>query len=134
MIYASFFTVLGFVLFQLMPETLLGMFRPSEAMLAIGVPALREISISFLFAGFCIVAGSVCQALGRSMFSFFVSVLRQVVALIPAAWLLSLTGNVNNVWWCFPIAELMSLVASVLFLRKALRDMEQRMALLAGES
>ena len=133
-IYASFFTVLGFVLFQLMPETLLGMFRPSEAMLAIGVPALREISISFLFAGFCIVAGSVCQALGRSMFSFFVSVLRQVVALIPAAWLLSLTGNVNNVWWCFPIAELMSLVASVLFLRKALRDMEQRMALLAGES
>ena len=133
-IYASFFTVLGFVLFQLMPETLLGMFRPSEAMLAIGVPALREISISFLFAGFCIVAGSVCQALGRSMFSFFVSVLRQVVALIPAAWLLSLTGNVNNVWWCFPIAELMSLVASILFLRKALRDMEQRMALLAGES
>ncbi len=133
-IYASFFTMLGFVLFQLMPETLLGMFRPSAAMLAIGVPALREISISFLFAGFCIVAGSVCQALGRSMFSFFVSVLRQVVALIPAAWLLSLTGNVNNVWWCFPIAEVMSLAASVLFLRKALRDMERRLSIPEGES
>ena len=131
-LYASFFTVLGFVLFQLIPETLLGMFQPSASMLMIGVPALREISISFLFAGFCIVASSVCQALGRSMFAFIVSVLRQIVALIPSAWLLSLTGNINNVWWCFPIAELMSLVASALLLRKALREMDNRISMNKG--
>ena len=127
-LYASCFTVLGLILFQLIPGVLLGMFHPSEAMLAIGIPALRRISLSFLLAGFCIIAGSACQALGKSMFSFFVSVLRQVVALIPAAWLLSLTGNVDNVWWSFPIAELVSLAASVVFLRRALRDMEQRIA------
>ncbi len=131
--YASCFTVLGFVVFQLCPGLLLAVFNPSEAMLAIGVPALRRISLSFLLAGFCIVAGSVCQALDKSMFSFFVSVMRQIVALIPAAWLLSLTGDVNNVWWCFPIAELFSLAASGFFLRKALRDMEQRLSLLGGE-
>ncbi len=125
-IYASCFMLLGVACFQLIPQVLLGIFSPSETMLAIGVPALRRISLSFLLAGFCIVAGSACQALDKSMFSFFVSVLRQVVALIPAAWLLSLTGDVNNVWWCFPIAELMSLAASIFFLRKALKDMEKK--------
>lgn len=130
-IYASSFMLLGFALFQLIPATLLGMFRPSEAMLAIGVAALRRISVHFLFAGFCIVAGSVCQALDRSVYSFFISVLRQVVALIPAAWLLSLTGDVNMVWWAFPIAELMSFAASTFFLRRSLRHMEEVMTLAA---
>ena len=127
-LYASCFMLLGALCFQIFPGALLGIFSPSETMLAIGVPALRRISLSFLLAGFCIVAGSACQALNKSMFSFFVSVLRQIVALIPAAWLLSLTGNVDNVWWCFPIAELMSLAASALFLRKALRDMEKKLS------
>ena len=131
-VYASFFMLLGLACFQLIPRVFLGAFSPSETMLAIGVPALRRISLSFILAGFCIVAGSACQALDKSLYSFFVSVLRQIVALIPAAWLLSLTGNVNNVWWCFPIAELMSLVASVFFLRKALRDMERKLAVSAG--
>ena len=126
-VYASCFMLLGVFCFQVLPQVVLGIFSPSEAMLAIGVPALRRISLSFLLAGFCIVAGSACQALDKSMYSFFVSVLRQVVALIPAAWLVSLTGDVNNVWWCFPIAELMSLVASAFFLRKALRDMEKKL-------
>lgn len=127
-IYASCFMLVGVLCFQVFPQLLLGIFSPSETMLAIGVPALRRISLSFLLAGFCIVAGSACQALDKSMFSFFVSVLRQIVALIPAAWLLSLTGNVDNVWWCFPIAELMSLAASLFFLRRALRDMERKLA------
>ena len=127
-IYATCAMLLGVFCFQVFPQVLLGIFSPSETMLAIGVPALRRISLSFLLAGFCIVAGSACQALDKSMFSFFVSVLRQVVALIPAAWLLSLTGNVDNVWWCFPIAELMSLAASVFFLRRALRDMEKKLS------
>ena len=126
-LYASCFMLLGFAAFQLLPKVLLGIFNPSEAMLAIGVPALRRISLSFLFAGFCIVAGSACQALDKSMFSLFVSILRQLVALVPAAWLLSRTGQVNNVWWAFPIAEIMSLLASVIFLRSALKGMEKRL-------
>ena len=124
-LYASCFMVLGFVLFQLIPGVLLGLFNPSEAMLGIGVAALRRISVSFLFAGFCIVAGSTCQALDRGVSSLLISVLRQIVALIPAAWLLSMTGDVNMVWWSFPIAELMSLLASAFFLRRSFRHMEQ---------
>ena len=127
-LYACCFMFLGLALFQLIPQVLLGVFSPSEAMLAIGVPALRRISLSFLFAGFCIVAGSTCQALDRSMNSLFVSILRQVVALIPAAWLLSKTGDVNMVWWSFPIAEIMSLLASAFFLRSALKGMEKTLS------
>ena len=128
-LYASCFMLLGFTLFQLVPGTLLGMFHPSAAILAIGVPALRRISVHFLLAGFCIVAGSTCQALDRSIYSFFVSLLRQLVALIPAAWLLSRTGDVNMVWWAFPIAELMSLAASAFFLRRSFRQMEETLRL-----
>ena len=124
-LYASVVMLLGFTVFQLFPRTLLGIFSPSEAMLAIGVPALRRISPSFLFAGFCIVAGSTCQALDKSLYSFLVSLLRQVVVLIPAAWLLAQTGELNNVWWCFPIAEVMSLIASAFFLRRSLSEMEK---------
>ena len=127
-LYACCFMFLGLALFQLIPQVLLGIFSPSEAMLAIGVPALRRISLSYLFAGFCIVAGSTCQALDRSMNSLFVSILRQVVALIPAAWLLSRTGDVNMVWWAFPIAEIMSLIASAFFLRNALKGMERTLS------
>ncbi len=128
-LYACCFMFLGFTCFQLIPELLLGIFNPSEAMLAIGVPALRRISLSFLFAGFCIVAGSACQALDRSMNSLFVSILRQIVALLPSAWLLSKTGDVNMVWWCFPIAEIMSVLASIFFLRSALRGMEKTLSI-----
>ena len=127
-LYATSFMLLGFLVFQLVPRELLGIFSPSEAMLAIGVPALRRISISFLFAGFCIVAGSVCQALDHSMASMIVSILRQLLALIPAAWLLSKTGDVNNVWWAFPIAEVISLLASAFFLRTAFTDMEKKLS------
>ena len=126
-LYATIIMLLGFCAFQLIPGTLLGIFSPSKSMIAIGIPALRRISLSFLFAGFCIVAGSVCQALDKSMYSFFVSILRQVVVLIPAAWLLARTGVLDNVWWCFPIAEVMSLLASFFFLKRSLRDMEKRL-------
>ncbi len=122
--YACCFMLLGFALFQLIPGVLLGVFKPTETMLAIGIPALRRLSVSFLFAGFCIVAGSTCQALDRSMYSFFISILRQLVVLVPAAWLLSKTGDVNMVWWSFPIAELMSLAASAFFLRRSFAHME----------
>ena len=95
--------------------------------------ALRKIAIHFPIAAFCIVGGSVCQALGKSLYSFFTSVLRQVVALIPAAYLLSLTGNVGNVWWCFPIAEVVSACATAFFLRRALRNMDRELTLAEGQ-
>ena len=98
-----------------------------------GIPALRKIAIHFPIAAFCIVGGSVCQALGKSLYSFFTSVLRQVVALIPAAYLLSLTGNVGNVWWCFPIAEVVSACATAFFLRRALRNMDRELTLAEGQ-
>lgn len=116
MIYAIAYMALGFAAFQLFPEFLLGFFNMSDAAsLAIAVPCLRIISISFIMAGFCIIAGSVFQALGKSIYSMFVSIARQLVVLIPAAFLLSLTGDVTAVWWAFPIAELMSVVASLVF-------------------
>ncbi len=126
-LYASCFMLVGFLAFEFIPQILLGIFNPSETMLGIGIPALRRIALSFLFAGFCIVAGSACQALDRSVNSMMVSILRQLVVLIPAAWLLSKTGDVNMVWWSFPIAEIMSLLASIFFLRSALKGMERRL-------
>lgn len=116
----------GFLAFQLIPAQLLGLFSPSEEMLAVGPVALRTISYSFLLAGFCIIAGSVCQAIGNPMYSLIVSVCRQLVVLLPAAWLLAQTGKLDLVWLSFPIAELMSVTLSTIFLRRTLRAAEQR--------
>ena len=108
----------GLVIFQAAPEFLLGLFDASEAMLEIGVPALRTISYGFVLAGFGIVCGTAFQALGSATYSMMVSIARQLVVLLPAAYLLSLTGRVQNVWWSFPIAELVSMLITVLFLVK----------------
>lgn len=132
-LYAVCILAVGLLLFEAIPGVLLQAFSPSEHMLAIGIPALRKIAIHFPIAAFCIVGGSVCQALGKSLYSFFTSVLRQVVALIPAAYLLSLTGNVGNVWWCFPIAEVVSACATAFFLRRALRNMDRELTLAEGQ-
>ena len=112
----------GTILFWLFPEALLGFFDAGEEMIRIGIPALRIISLSFCVAAVCIIMGSIFQAFSKSIYSLFVSVGRQLVALIPAAWLLSLTGEVTNVWWAFPIAEVTSLLLSVTFFRKVYRD------------
>ena len=118
----------GFVIFQTCPAGLLALFEASEEMTAIGVPALRIISISFLLAGFCIIAGSVCQAIGNPFYSMIVSVCRQLVVLLPAAWLLAQTGQLELVWWAFPIAEIMSTTLSAIFLRRTVRSAGARMA------
>lgn len=115
-LYAMCLMVIGFLVFQLMPVKLLMLFEASETMLAIGVPALRTISYSFLLAGFCIICGTMFQALGNGVYSMVVSIARQLVVLLPAAYLLSLTGEVAYVWRAFPIAELMSLGLSVFFM------------------
>ena len=114
--YAVILMLIGFAAFQLIPGALLGLFDASETMLAIGCPALRTISYSFLFAGFCIVCGSMFQALGNGVYTMLVSVARQMAVLLPVAYLLSRTGNVNMVWWAFPIAELVSVGMTILFL------------------
>ena len=117
MLYAIGYMALGLVAFQLFPEILLGFFNLSyEMSLAIAVPCLRIVSLAFVFAGFCIIAGSVFQAIGKSMYSMFVSIARQLVVLIPVAYLLARTGNVSAVWWSFPIAEIMSVIVSTIFL------------------
>ena len=118
---------LGFLAFQTIPDVLLSLFDASAEMTAIGVPALRTISISFLLAGFCIIAGSVCQAIGNPLYSMVVSVCRQLVVLLPAAWLLSRTGRLELVWWSFPIAEIASVTLSAIFLRRTVRSANARM-------
>ncbi len=121
-IYAISIMVLGTLIFQMMPELLLQMFNASETMMTIGVPALRIISMSFILAGFCIACGSVFQAMGRSVYSMLVSVARQLIVLLPAAYGLSMFGNVDFVWWAFPVSELMSLAMTVFFLLKIYRN------------
>lgn len=114
--YAFVIMVCGLILFQTLPEQLLLLFDASENMLAIGVPALRIISIHFPLAAFGVACGSVFQALGNATYSMIISIVRQLVALLPAAWLLAFFGNVNLVWWAFPIAECVSAVMTAAFL------------------
>lgn len=115
-LYAEAIMAVGFLIFQFFPLQLFAMFDASETMLSIGVPALRIISISFLLAGFAIICSSVFQALGNGIYSMLISIARQLVVLLPVAYLLSRLGNVNYVWWAFPAAELISLTMSVIFL------------------
>ncbi len=110
--------IVGTVCFLTIPSVLLSLFNASDSMVAIGIHALRIISISFPIAGVCIAMGSIFQAFSKSFYSLFVSIGRQLVVLIPMAWLLSLTGVLDNVWWAFPIAELASVVLSTYFFKK----------------
>lgn len=120
-LYATLIMAVGLAIFQFLPNQLLGIFNASDEMLRIGDVALRVISLSFLFAGVAIVASSMFQALGNGVFSLIVSVGRQLVVLVPVAYLLSLTGRLELVWWSFPIAEVASVVLSLLFLRRIFR-------------
>ena len=110
--------LVGMIVFEVIPGQLLGMFNASDDMKQIGIPALRIICLSFPLAGFSIAMGSIFQAFSESIYSLVISIGRQLVVLIPIAWLLSLTGNVDFVWWAFPVAELVSLVLSVFFFKR----------------
>ncbi len=116
MVYAFCLLFLGFLAFEFIPSTLLGLFDASEEMLQIGSKALRIIGVHFLVAWFCIIAGSVFQAVGNGVYSLVVSVARQLVILLPAAYILAKIGGLDLVWWAFPIAETMSLTVSSIFL------------------
>ena len=126
-IYACSMMAVGFLAFQIFPEQLLRIFDTGDddmiKIIEIGIPMLRSISISFVLAGFCIVAGSVFQALGNGVRSLVVSVCRQLVVLVPVAFLLATTTkNIGLMWYSFPIAEICSLTMSILFLRKTYKE------------
>ena len=122
--YAVGIMLAGLAVMELFPAWLIGLFdaEASSDLLVIGIPALRIICLSFCFAGYCIVVGSVFQALGNGVYSMLVSIARQLCVLLPVAWLFSLSGNVNLIWWAFPIAELVSLSLSTYFLMRINRD------------
>ncbi len=117
-IYAVVIMLIGIMIMEIIPDKLLLLFDASENLIKIGVPALRIICLSFIFAGFCITIGSVFQALGNGVYSMIVSAARQLCVLLPVAYLMSLTGNLDMVWLSFPIAELMSVAMTLFFYRR----------------
>ncbi len=121
LLYAFSIMTAGMLIFQLLPHKLLGIFNASENMLAIGIPALRTISLSFVLASVCIILISSFQALGNGHYSLVISVIRQLVVLLPVAYFLSRTGNINLVWWAFPIAEMVALLLSIVYFMRLYR-------------
>lgn len=109
--------IFGLVLIQILPGRILALFKASEDMLAIGIPALRIISLSYIFAGISVVASAIFQAFGNALLSLLTAISRQLVVLLPAAYVLSLFKNINLIWWSFPIAEIASLMLSIVFLK-----------------
>ena len=126
-VYASAIMVVGMALFLAIPGTLLNIFDASETMLSVGIPALRTICLSFWIAGACIALSGSFQALGKSLYSMVISVVRQLVFLVPIAYVLArygaANGNSNLVWWCFPLAELASLAVTLAFFRRLYRTL-----------
>ena len=121
-LYAVGIMLVGLVVMEIIPAQLIGLFNATDELIELGVPALRIICLSFCFAGFCIVVGSVFQALGNGVYSMIISIARQLCVLLPVAYLLSLSGNVNLIWWSFPIAEIASVTMSTFFLVKINRE------------
>ena len=126
-LYASCIMVLGTILFWAIPGPLLKLFDATDTMLSVGIPALRIISLSFCMAGACIALGSSFQALGKSLYSMITSIVRQLVFLIPIAYVLARygasVGNSNLVWWCYPIAEIASLALTLVFFSRLYKTM-----------
>jgi len=125
--YATGIMIVGFALFQIIPEALLRIFdtgsEDMKAIIEIGTPMMRLISISFLAAGFCIVAGSVFQALGKGFLSLWVSICRQLAVLVPVAFLLAFfTRDIKIMWLAFPVAEIASFTLSAIFLKKTYKN------------
>lgn len=115
--YSTIIMLVCLIPIQLYPEILLKMFKPTENMLAIGIPALKIISTSFIFVGFSIMSCSYFQALGHGMLSLFVSILRQLIVLLPFAYILSKLNNLTYVWLAFPISELAGLILCIIFVK-----------------
>jgi len=110
---------IGLIIFQVFPGILLkNLFDASNHMLSIGVPALRIISLSFLFAGYCIIVGSVFQAMGNAVYSLVISAARQLFVILPVAYVFAKLFGLSSVWWSIPIAEIVSVTLSTILLRR----------------
>ncbi len=120
--YSVAFMSVGTLIFWTAPGVLMSMFNPSETMMSLGITALRIISICFPFAGYAIMRGSVFQAVGKSVYSMNISLIRQLGVLLPMAWILGRIGGVTAVWWAFPIAEIAGTGMSVMYTRKVKRE------------
>ena len=118
-------TCVGFLCFEGIPQVLLGMFNASADMLKIGVPALRILCLSYIFAGISVVASGVFQGLGKSVYSLILSLIRQLGILIPAAYLLSLTGNLTAVWFSFPIAEIAAFCITLYYMKRVRTNLDK---------
>ena len=121
--YATGIMLIGVAAFQIIPKQLLAMFNDDPNLIGIGVNALRIISIAFIFAGFCIVSGSVFQALGKGKYSLIMSATRQLLFLLPIAYLFSLTGNIDLVWLGFPLAEIASVTLCIFYIKRIFKKM-----------
>ncbi|MGM9650055.1 MAG: MATE family efflux transporter [Butyricicoccaceae bacterium] len=126
-LYAMILMWIGLAVFQLIPEQLLMMFNASAQMLEIGVPALRTISLHFVVAGFCIISGSALQAMGRGMSSLVISAARQLLVLLPSAYILGKVGGLYLIWWSFPLAEVASLACSIVMIQRLYRQVVSRL-------
>ena len=122
-LYATCIMLVGVLAFQIIPKQLLAMFNDDPNLIGIGVSALRIISIAFIFAGFCIVSGSVFQALGKGKYSLIMSATRQLLFLLPIAYLFSLTGNIDLVWLGFPLAEIASVTLCIFYIKRIFKKM-----------
>lgn len=122
--YAVAIMIFGLLLFELFPSGLLGIFDASQEMLSIGCVALRIIASSFVFAGVAIICSTVFQAIGNPLHSLIMSVCRQLLVIIPVAWLLSLSGRLELVWLAFPIAEFVSVSMAMFFMKKTIRHLD----------
>lgn len=125
MTYAVAIMIFGLLLFELFPSGLLGIFDASQEMLSIGCVALRIIASSFVFAGVAIICSTVFQAIGNPLHSLIMSVCRQLLVIVPVAWLLSLSGRLELVWLAFPIAEFVSVAMSIFFMKKTVRHLDE---------
>lgn len=110
--------IMGTLMFFLIPAELLGMFSASPEMLEIGVPALKILSLCFIPAAFGIMTSILFQATGHGMLSLWQSLIRQMIGVIPIAWILIKVGGVMLVWWAWPIAELFEIMFAIVFLKR----------------
>ncbi|MFW5675937.1 MAG: MATE family efflux transporter [Acetivibrio ethanolgignens] len=119
---ATAIMILGIIIFQTIPDKLLGMFDASENMLEIGVTAFRIVSISFIFAGYNIIIGSVFQAFGNGVYSLIVSVVRQLVVILPVAYFLAINFGLDEIWWSYPLSEIVAVILSTVFFIRLYRQ------------
>ena len=130
-VYAMGIMLVGFLIFQAFPKQLLYLFNASEDMLRIGIPALRIISINFIFAGFCVIASSVFQALENGMLSLVVSAVRQLIAILPLAFIFGQVFGVNAIWFAFPVSEIIAVILSAMFMKKVYNEAIKPISMIA---